>query len=123
MPEGLGVADVVDRVVVDRVRAVVRMVGGRGDHDTRAAVPAAAVDAIARRGGTRRVAHHVARVDAGIDAPLVFGMVRDRILDGPLIGEVLGRADQQVLLAQLLELERVAQRLESGHAQPARARR
>ena len=40
-------------VVVDRVRAVVRVVGGRGDDDARPALPAAAVDAVARRGDAR----------------------------------------------------------------------
>ncbi len=53
-------------------------------------------------------------MDAGVDAPLIFGVVGERKLDGSLIGQALLGADEEVALVESPLLECRLQRVEGG---------
>ena len=73
---------------------------------------AALLDVVARLRRPRRIAGHVARVNAGVDAALVLRMARDGELDRPAVGEVGLAAEEQVGLVEAVGLEPRLQALE-----------
>src|SRR5580692_12548621 len=74
--------------------------------------PLAPKDPVGGGGRTRGVAHHVTRVDARVDAALIFRVLGDRELDHRRLREVRCVADELVALEDLSRFERGSQRIE-----------